>query len=624
MSLTAFLVLVGDVPVGSTLESARQPVVGFLSGLTKQPTEIHEQPGALLWQSSVYADESEIAVARATFADVERTIVFDGWIENRDEMLVALGTSAPDANSSDSSLILAGYAAWGDQIADRLYGEYAFVIIERGLGAEHGGRAAFAVRDKIGIRPLFFAQWQGGMALSNFPGALSVLPSVGSEINEGFAAEFLCANINSVNETLYLNVARLCGGHRLSWQSGQQPRIERYWRPGGRVEHMTEEESVAKFRQVLVASVRAASKCTGPLGCQISGGIDSSSVAMVVADLIDAGELSADSVVGMSQIYPGLACDETPYIDAVEKVVPFGVERLAARYCTGEEADVFTLSLRYVYGPFVGTAASRHFLEHRAKGGRVVLTGEGGDQLFQPTALAIWPALMSCREAPYALQYFRRRWQSSPPTASMLGRLRYTLGVAVGSKLELILRRRDDQKSALKRWPVNDAWAVDVALARRLDRNICPYGARTLAVSYSQSGAWSVAYETTYSASLLLGVEVRHPLSSARVIERAAQLPLAVFDGLRKLNRYPLRQAVLHRLPSITAQRTTKAEFTCSALPALISTTTNRIQTASVSLRNGREFTVNTARLTNLWTLDAAQAFFSLLQARSPSAEKRE
>ena len=622
MSLTAFLVLIGDALVGSTLESARQPVVNFLSGLTRQPTESQEQPGALLWQSSVYADESAVALACAKSPDFKRTIVFDGWIENREEVLVALGTSAPDANSSDSLLVLAGYAVWGDQLAERLYGEYAFVIVERKLGVDQGGLAAFAVRDKVGIRPLFYSQWQGGMALSNFPGALSVLPWVGSEINEGFAAEFLCANIVSVNETLYLNVSRLCGGHRLSWQSGKQPRIERYWRLGGRVEHLNESDGVAQLREVLVASVCAASKCTGPLGCQVSGGIDSSSVAMIVADLIDVGKLSADDVVGMSQIYPGLACDETPYIDAIEKVVPFSVERLVARYCTADEADAFTLRLRYIYGTFAGTAAWRHFLAHRARGGRVVLTGEGGDQLFQPSALAIWKALTSYREVRYALQYFRLRWRKSPSTASMLGRLRFTLGVAVGSAANVFLQRRDDRNSAFRRWPVNDSWASDVALAQRLDRRIRLDDARTLAVSYSQSGVWSVGYETIHSAALLLGVEVRHPLSSARVIERAARFPLRFFDGLQTLNRYPLREAVVHRLPAITAQRATKAEFTCSALPALILMASHRIKTSSLSLRRGREFTVNSDRSTYVWRLDAAQAFFSFLQSRVLHSEE--
>ena len=615
MSLTAFLVLVGDAPDGSTLESARQPVVNFLSGLTRQPTESQEQPGALLWQSSVYADESAVALACAKSPDFERTIVFDGWIENREEVLVALGTSAPDANRSDSLLVLAGYAVWGDQLADRLYGEYAFVIVERKLGVDQGGHAVFAVRDKVGIRPLFYSQWQGGMALSNFPGALSVLPWVGSEINEGFAAEFLCANIVSVNETLYLNVSRLCGGHRLSWQSGKQPRIERYWRPDSRVEQMTEEDAVVRFRKVLVASVRAASKCKGPLGCQISGGIDSSTVATVVADLIDARELSADNVVGLSQIYPGLECDETPYIDEMQKVVSFDIERLVPRYCTLEEADDFTVRMRYPFVPFTGTCASRHLEEHVRRNGRTILTGEGGDELFIPTQWAVWGAFSRPYEWPAAINYFRQNWRRRMLTASAAGKFRQLLGVAIGSKLANLLARYVDARRDRTPLPINREWADAVCIDKRLRASAPPRDCRTSASSNATNGSWSEGYESLHWLGFVMCVERRHPLASARVVEAANQLPLALLDGQTRHTRRLLRMAAVERLPAIILDRLGKAEFTTSVLPPLVRMASARLglDPTSYEMRADRTVSVGAWPPKQVWLLDAAQAFRAFL-----------
>ncbi len=624
MSLTAFLVLVGDAPIGATLESARQPVMNFLSGLTKQPTETHEQHGALLWQSSVYADESAEAVRRASKDGMSRTVIFDGWVENRGDLIPLLANAGVSDNSTDSELVLAAHMQWGDGAMNQLYGEYSYVLVEQ--TSVRALPRALAVRDRVGVRPLFYSTWKGGCALSNFPGALPLLPWVGSEINYGYTAEFLLGEINATRETFYAGVTRVIGGHSIdSGIGGAAPMVSRYWMPSRWKIQRDNNTAMKTLRTALESAVNGAIRSRYPIGVQISGGIDSSSVAMLVADAVDQGAINASRVTGMSQVYPGLSCDETYYIDAVEAVLPFSVVRLVPCYANSEQADDWTRRSRYVSFSFAGTSALRHSADHTRRGGRVVLTGEGGDELFIPTAAAIRHAVLEPGGLTAVKKYFVRRWRGRPRTASWLGTLKHVLGDAIGDRVANCLSKHYYRKYRPHFRPFCLEWWLDLKVADRLDKRVALSGLRTVSNAAIWDGWLCESIEHQYWAGFLIGVEKRHPLMSARVVTAASEFSFDLLDGQVDSTRVPLRSVVASRLPNSVLKRTDKAEFTVVVLPALLTMMSRRFggnipQYVDLGSRRRIDFQPPPHRF--VWQSDLAQstAFFLDCLARGNDA----
>ena len=115
--------------------------------------------------------------------------------------------------------------------------------------------------------------------------------------------------------------------------------------------------------------------------------------------------------------------------------------------------------------------------------------------------------------------------------------------------------------------------------------------------------------EAMYAGGFVHGIELRHPLASARVIEAASTLPLTSFDGFGLRNRRPLRDAASPRLPAKIYQRLGKAEFTSSVLPALL----DRAKAhwggsipAWIRFTGSHAIKGNALNLGRVWELDAA------------------
>ncbi len=609
MSLTAFVLIAGEPPEAAELAQAERLLESFLSGLTEKISHVHRVGNTIFLQSSVYDDESATAVSQSfdSSTSTDCAVVFDGWLENRGELIAELRKHGVSETSSNCSIVLAAWNQWGDKVADRLYGEYSFAA-HRNSGSLDKAEV-FAVRDKVGIRPLFYSQWEGGIAISNFPGALSVIPWLGSAINEGYAAEFLAVEINSIDETLYRNVARIRGGHAATWSASSGLITTRYWQPSAKVVRTTDEHAAISLRKHLDKVVLAASRSSGPLGIQVSGGVDSSSVACVVADLVTSGELRPERVTGMSQIYPGLPCDESPYIDAIEKVLPFRLEKIQPTYAIVAVVNGWTKRLRYPVFSFASTASIVHDANHRQRGGRIVLTGEGGDELFQPTAPAL-TRLDSISQLSLTLRHLQATWRAHAGRVNSRGAFALTLEtvlpLAARNRLARLQRRRHRTQA-----PIDVAWQERVGLIDRLDQVKVTGTARTQAVELVLSGRSLYAFEHMYETNFVRGVEKRCPLLSATILEFVNQLPLEIMDFPGGRNRHPLRASVRALLPSAILNRFYKSEFTASVLPALLANASERFGEDFDSPRLSRfgRSTLAAKSLRYVWQLDAAQAF---------------
>ncbi|MGI8771661.1 MAG: asparagine synthetase B family protein, partial [Acidobacteriaceae bacterium] len=210
------------------------------------------------------------------------SIVADVRLDNRDELGDALGLrSAEMASLSDQALLLRAWLRWREDCLERLVGAFAFACWDPQT------QRLFLARDHAGERPLFFSQQPGFFAFASMPKGLRALPEIGSRLRVARMAHFLGIVTPQGTETFFEGIERLLPGHAMT-ATAEQVQIRRYWHPleAKPIRYRHDDEYVADFQERFDRSVEARLASSGPIAAQLSGGMDSSSVAATAARLL--------------------------------------------------------------------------------------------------------------------------------------------------------------------------------------------------------------------------------------------------------------------------------------------------------------------------------------------------
>jgi asparagine synthase (glutamine-hydrolysing) len=300
-------------------------------------------------------------------------VVADARLDNRDELRESL--SRRDGRSlSDAELLLRGYERWGVELAAHLEGDFAFVIWDAGC------RQVYAARDPFGVRPLYYHASRTHLALASEVEQILALDGVAWEIEDDAVLDYLRGVYRHPGKTFFRAVARIAPGHTLVARDGTA-RETRYWQPPREELRLARaDEYHEEFRRLFELAVAARLESDRPLVAHLSGGLDSSSIACVAAEVYRREGSGRPPLRLASAVYPGLDCDETPYIDAVARLVPFPSERYLGSSWGPTEDDVFYVAYPWCES-LTGVAAGWRRMAVR-EGARVVLSGSGGDELL--------------------------------------------------------------------------------------------------------------------------------------------------------------------------------------------------------------------------------------------------
>ena len=301
---------------------------------------------------------------------------------------------------SDTETIVHAYEQWGDDCVHRFRGMFAFSLWD---GPR---RRLLLVRDRLGIKPLYWTRAGDTLLFASEIKALFASGLVTPDANEAALPEALSTRYVSGEETLFRGIRKLLPGHLLVFEDGDV-RVRQYWdvptgRPEGRhydrssadlqvgdessADLQVRDESraglrarrdvVARFRDLLEESVRLRLMSDVPLGMFLSGGIDSSAIAALMARMIDR-PLRTFSVA-----FEERAFNELEYAREVARAI--GAE---AHEVVINDRDFFGALPRLVWHEdepiahpssvplyFVSALARQHVT--------VVLTGEGSDELL--------------------------------------------------------------------------------------------------------------------------------------------------------------------------------------------------------------------------------------------------
>lgn len=211
--------------------------------------------------------------------------------------------------ASDAELILQSYLVWGERCVDHLLGDFCFALWDART------RNLLCARDHFGIKPFFYAQAGQTLAFSNTLDSVRQHPEVSGQLNDLFMADFLLFGASEEPDaTAFEQIHRLPAGHLLTWNLRQGLRIQRYWSLPEEwgMEKMPPCDHVAAFTEVLESAVSDRLR-THQIGVELSGGMDSTSIAAVSRKLLQAQHGAAASLHAICYGHREWFPDKEPY-----------------------------------------------------------------------------------------------------------------------------------------------------------------------------------------------------------------------------------------------------------------------------------------------------------------------
>ena len=332
--------------------------------------------------------------------DGEVIVCFNGEIYNHSALRASLEAAGHQFRTrSDTESLLHGWREWGPGLLDRLDGMFAFALWDRRRGE------LLLARDRLGEKPLHLARLPDGtLAFASELCALLVLPNLDRRMDPAAAEDFLALGYIPDPATIYAGIRRLPAAHYLLLRRGEAdlPEPRRYWGAPTAVASgapPSPEEAAAELRRRLADSVRERLMSDVPLGCFLSGGVDSGAVT-AFATAAQANPPLETFTIG----FPG-ENDERPLAAEVAR-------RLGARHRDEEGTADYLAMAREVarlFGEPFGDhsavptlAVCRMARQHVT----VALSGDGGDEVFAGYRRHRWHALVEAirRHLPGALR----------------------------------------------------------------------------------------------------------------------------------------------------------------------------------------------------------------------------
>jgi asparagine synthase (glutamine-hydrolysing) len=306
-------------------------------------------------------------------------ISYNGEIYNAEELRAELGSRAPNwRGHSDTEVMLECFAAWGiEKSVDKLIGMFALAYWDA------DAHRLWLVRDRLGIKPLYWAQMGQTFLFGSEMRALRAHPAFQAEIDRDATALFLRHNYYPHPRTVFTGVHQLPPGHMLCLDPGKAPRIAPFWSLAevarrGRQEPFKGDEAEAStaLETLLRDAVKRRMVADVPLGAFLSGGYDSSTVVALMQ------AQSSRPVKTFSIGFHEAGYNEAEHAKAVAKHLGTDHTEL---YVTAAEAQAVIPRLPDIYDePFADASQIPTYLVSQLARNHVTvsLSGDGGDEIF--------------------------------------------------------------------------------------------------------------------------------------------------------------------------------------------------------------------------------------------------
>jgi len=484
-------------------------------------------------------------------------ITADVRLDNRDELIARFGITRRDAVEwPDSRLLIAGWEKIGDDIWPILRGPFAVAIWDP-------RKCELTLsRDHLGLNVVMWHSNDRFFAFASLPKGLFALDDVPREYCEEKLADFLVLNHADHVTTIYRNVFRVPPAHTVQVKSDGSLKLQRYWSSTEiKPVRLASDAAYAEgLRECLDRAVRRQMRSMHPIGCLLTGGLDSSSVSVLAARALNEKSQRLVTFTGVprrnfnGRVPSGCYADETPHVKAIQEAVG----NIDAEYVHNDGYDDFAGLERFFIaldGPVrnpLNLGWMLAILERaRSQGRRVLLGGLHGNQTISWNGWAQTATHLLRGRLTLAYRQWRQFYRSTP----------YSRWVALRKLLlEPIIPARLGDWTDRRRYPTGiGAWqdhapiradfAVAMAVGSRAKKVGHDFLYRMRADERTK-GLTQVDYVGDWHAAekAVTGVEVRDPTADIDVLSFCFGVPAEQYLA-EGIDRSLIRRAMWGLLP---------------------------------------------------------------------------
>lgn len=273
---------------------------------------------------------------------------------------------------SDTEVLLRSYEVFDEDCITMLDGMFAFAIWDSAR------QRLFMARDRLGIKPLYYQVSGNDLQFASEIKALLITPLQTQTFNKEVLANFLANRYVTGSETFFTGVHKLLPAHTLSWTPQEGIRINRFWQPPATKDDAGEsvEYYVEKIKTGLHNAVQSHLASDVPVGLFLSGGLDSSALAAIMAPMV------SDPIKTFSVGFSDMSANELSYAKLAATAI--GSDHYELEVTPEQFFEALPHLIWHEDEPLAFTSSvPLHLLSKlAAEHVKVVLSGEGADELF--------------------------------------------------------------------------------------------------------------------------------------------------------------------------------------------------------------------------------------------------
>lgn len=299
------------------------------------------------------------------------TISFNGEIYNYRDLKKELKEGYVFKTSSDTEVILAAYAKWGEKCVEKLRGMFAFAIWDE------KNKSLFLACDRFGIKPLHYAKTENSIVFASE--AKTLLPFLKNiETDQSALKDYLTFQFCLGEKTLFKDINQLLPAHCMTVKNGRTT-IKKYWEVEYNPDwNHTKEYFRENTKKLLEDSIKYHHVSDVEVGAYVSGGIDSSLIAILSGKYHEKEKFQTfTGKFDISDKY-----DESKYAEELAKCNNFKLHQ--KNITSGDFIKNIQKVIYHLDYPIVGPGSFPQYMvsELAAKHVKVVLGGQGGDETF--------------------------------------------------------------------------------------------------------------------------------------------------------------------------------------------------------------------------------------------------
>lgn len=302
--------------------------------------------------------------------------IFNGEIYNYIELREKLQKKGVNFKTkTDTEVLIASYVHWGEDCVSHFNGMWAFLIYDKKKNI------VFGSRDRFGVKPFYYTQQEGKfLAVSEIKQIFEMLEGAPRANEECLLQYLIRGNRDYSEETMFRDIFQLVGGHNIIFDIQTDSYIvKKYYdfEDVGETE-IGYKEACSNFRDSFINAVKLRLRSDVPLGCSLSGGLDSSAIVCVADGIY---EHDKEKMHTVSSCFDDVRYDEREYIEEVLKQTD-----VISHNVFPQEQDLFQeldQMIWYMDEPFGSTTCFAAWNVNRCvkeQGIKVLLSGQGSDE----------------------------------------------------------------------------------------------------------------------------------------------------------------------------------------------------------------------------------------------------